>query len=95
MLFTVLQTQNIGVLLFNIVHGRISGRLYESFGVLKPRKKSFLVNKNSEKKNPRKQWIHAITRDFGKNFSVSNSTQVFSRHFKAEVFKTTLTHEVS
>ena len=50
MLFTVLQTQNIGVLLFNIVHGRISGRLYESFGVLKPRKKSFLVNKNSEKK---------------------------------------------
>ena len=54
MLFTVLQTQNIGVLLFNIVHGRISGRLYESFGVLKPRKKSFLVNKKSEKKKPEK-----------------------------------------
>ena len=50
MLFTVLQTQNIGVLLFIIVHGRISGRLYESFGILKPRKKSFLVNKNSERK---------------------------------------------
>ena len=50
MLFTVLQTQNIGVLLFIIVHSRISERLYESFGVLKPSKKSFLVNKNSERK---------------------------------------------
>ena len=49
MLFTVLQTQNIGVL-FIIVYGRISGRLYESFGGLKPRKKSFLVDKNSERK---------------------------------------------
>ena len=49
MLFTVLQTQNIGVL-FIIVYGRISGRLYESFGGLKPRKKSFLVDKKSERK---------------------------------------------
>ena len=40
MLFTLLQTQNIGVLLFIVI--------YESFGVLKPRKKSFLVDKNSD-----------------------------------------------
>ena len=40
MLFTLLQTQNIGVLLFIVI--------YESCGVLKPRKKSFLVDKNSD-----------------------------------------------
>ena len=48
MLFAVLQTQNISVLLFIIVYDRIFGRLYESFGVLKPRKKSFLMDENSE-----------------------------------------------
>ena len=31
-----------------IVYGRISGRLYESFGVLKPRRKSFLVDNDSQ-----------------------------------------------
>ena len=99
MLFAVLQTQNISVLLFIIVYDRIFGRLYESFGVLKPRKKSFLMDENSEmpthgcvalcrkfyrdkvtgakisylrfplEENLRKQWIHAVRRDMGKNFS--------------------------
>ena len=126
MLFTVLQTQNISVLLFIIVYGRISGRLYESCGVLKPRKKSFLMDENSEMpthgcvplctkkiyrdkvigakisylrfpfdKNLRKQWIHTMWRDLGKNFSTSNSNKVCSRHFMAEDFKTTSTHVVS
>ena len=125
-LFTVLQTQNISVLLFIIVYGRISGRLYESCGVLKPRKKSFLMDENSEmpthgcvplctkkiyrdkvigakisylrfpfKENLRKQWIHTMWRDLGKNFSISNSNKVCSRHFMAEDFKTTPTYVVS
>ena len=126
MLFTVLQTQNISVLLFIIVCGRISGRLYESCGVLKPRKKTFLMDENSEtpthgcvplctkkiyrdkvigakisylrfpfEENLRKQWIHTMWRDLGKNFSISNSNKVCSRHFMAEDFKTTPTYVVS
>ena len=125
-LFTVLQTQNISVLLFIIVCGRISGRLYESCGVLKPRKKTFLMDENSEtpthgcvplctkkiyrdkvigakisylrfpfEENLRKQWIHTMWRDLGKNFSISNSNKVCSRHFMAEDFKTTPTYAVS
>ena len=126
LLFTVIQTQNIGLLQFIIAYGRISGRLQESLGILKPRNQSFLVKNNSEmrthccvplctkkgcrvevtdanisyfrfppEENLRKQWIHPIRRGLGKNFSILNSTKIFSRHFMAEDFKTTLTHVAS
>ena len=32
----------------------------------------------------RKLWIHAIWRDMGKNFQISNTTKVCSRHFKSD-----------
>ena len=91
-----------------IVYGRISGRLYESFGVLKPRRKSFLVDNDSQmpsnrcvslctekecrdqitgatisyfrfptEENLRKQWIHVIRGDLGKNFSISIFLKAF------------------
>ena len=41
--------------------------------------------------NLRKQWLHAIRRDVGPNFSIKEGTRVCSRHFKAEDLKRSLT----
>lgn len=38
-------------------------------------------------KSLRKQWTHAIRRDEGKQFQISGSTKVCSRHFKTEDFQ--------
>lgn len=45
--------------------------------------------------NLRKQWIHAIRRDVGKDFSIMQGTRVYSRHFKPEDFKKSLNGRIS
>ena len=45
--------------------------------------------------NLRKQWLHAIRRDVGPNFSTKEGTRVCSRHFKPEDLKRSLNHKVS
>ena len=37
----------------------------------------------------KKQWIHAIRRDVGKHFNMTNETRVCSRHFRADDFRKT------
>ena len=44
--------------------------------------------------NLRKQWLHAIRRDVGPNFSIKEGTRVYSRHFKAEDLKRSLNNKV-
>ena len=43
----------------------------------------------------RKLWIHAIWRDMGKNFQISNTTKVCSRHFKSDDLKKSFNGVVS
>lgn len=43
----------------------------------------------------RKQWIHAIRRDVGKDFSILEGTRVCSRHFKPEDLKKSLNGRIS
>ena len=43
----------------------------------------------------RKLWIHAIRRDEGKNFLISNTTKVCSRHFKSDDLKKSFNGVVS
>ena len=43
----------------------------------------------------KKKWIHAIRRDGGKNFKISESTKVCSRHFRKEDLKKTPAGEIS
>ena len=38
----------------------------------------------------REKWLHAIRRDTGKHFSITDSTKVFSLHFKGEHLKKSL-----
>ena len=45
--------------------------------------------------NLRKQWLHAIRRDVGPNFSIKEGTRVCLRHFKAEDLKRSLNNKVS
>ena len=42
----------------------------------------------------KKKWIHAIRRDKGKDFKISESTKVCSRHFRKEDLKKTLTGKI-
>ena len=43
----------------------------------------------------RKLWIHAIRRDEGKSFQISNTTKVCSRHFKSDDLKKSLNGVIS
>ena len=43
----------------------------------------------------KKLWIHAIRRDEGKNFQISNTTKVCSRHFKSDDLKKSFNGVVS
>lgn len=43
----------------------------------------------------RKQWIHAIRRDVGKDFSILEGTRVCSRHFKPDDLKKSLNGRIS
>ena len=45
--------------------------------------------------NLRKQWLHAIRRDVGPNFSIKEGTRVCSRHFKPEDLKRSLNDKIS
>ena len=45
--------------------------------------------------NFRKQWLHAIRRDVGPNFSIKEGTRVCSRLFKTEDLKRSLNNKVS
>ena len=38
----------------------------------------------AKEENLKKQWIHAIRRDVGPNFSINKGTRVCSRHFREE-----------
>ena len=47
-----------------------------------------------EEENLKKQWIHAIRRDVGPNFSINEGTRVCSRHFRGEDLQRSLTGKV-
>ena len=48
-----------------------------------------------EEENLKKQWIHAIRRDVGPNFSINEGTRVCSRHFRGEDLQRSLSGKVS
>ena len=48
-----------------------------------------------EEENFKKQWIHAIRRDVGPNFSINEGTRVCSRHFRGEDLQRSLSGKVS
>ena len=48
-----------------------------------------------EEENLKKQWIHAIRRDVGPNFSINEGTRVCSRHFRGEYLQGSLSGKVS
>ena len=48
-----------------------------------------------EEENIKKQWIHAIRRDVGPNFSINEGTRVCSRHFRGEDLQRSLSGKVS
>ena len=48
-----------------------------------------------EEENLKKQWIHAIRRDVGPNFSINEGTRVCSRHFRGDDLQRSLSGKVS
>jgi len=48
-----------------------------------------------KEENLKKQWIHAIRRDVGPNFSINKGTRVCSRHFREEDLQMGLNGKVS
>ena len=48
-----------------------------------------------EEENRKKQWIHAIKRDVGPNFSINAGTRVCLRHFRGEDLQRSLSGKVS
>ena len=48
-----------------------------------------------KEENLKKQWIHAIRRDVGRNFSINKRSWVCSRHFREEDVQMGLNGKVS